>query len=111
MLSLRADPNLIEQVLINLILNAIDAVKEKEHAKITLSAYRSNLDKTSIHVVDNGSGIPADVLDKIFIPFFSTKKTGSGIGLSLSKQIMILHKGHMLVQSNAHEGTAVSLVF
>ena len=111
LLSLRADPNLIEQVLINLILNAIDAVKEKEHAKITLSAYRSNLDKTSIHVVDNGSGIPADVLDKIFIPFFSTKKTGSGIGLSLSKQIMILHKGHMLVQSNAHEGTAVSLVF
>ena len=111
LLSLRADPNLIEQVLINLILNAIDAVKEQEHAKITLSAYRSNLDKTSIHVVDNGSGIPADVLDKIFIPFFSTKKTGSGIGLSLSKQIMILHKGHMLVQSNAHEGTAVSLVF
>ncbi|HXU26898.1 MAG TPA: ATP-binding protein, partial [Bacteroidia bacterium] len=56
-------------------------------------------------------GIPTEVIDKIFIPFFSTKKTGNGIGLSLSKQIMLLHKGHIQVQSNINEGTAISLIF
>ncbi|HKC68231.1 MAG TPA: HAMP domain-containing sensor histidine kinase [Bacteroidia bacterium] len=111
LLSFKADANLIEQVLINLMLNAIDAVKEKEKAKITLSAYRNNMDKVFINVVDNGVGIPADVADKIFIPFFSTKKTGSGIGLSLSKQIMLLHKGSIQVQSNTTEGTAIGLIF
>jgi two-component system nitrogen regulation sensor histidine kinase NtrY len=111
LLSLKADANLIEQVLINLLLNAIDAVKEKAQPKIILSAYRNNLDKIIIKVVDNGSGISKDVIDKIFIPFFSTKKTGSGIGLSLSKQIMLLHKGSIQVQSNVNEGTAISLVF
>ena len=111
LLSLKADANLIEQVLINLLLNAIDAIKEKEQPKIILSAYRNNFDKIIIKIVDNGSGIPSDVIDKIFIPFFSTKKTGSGIGLSLSKQIMLLHKGSIQVQSNVNEGTAISLVF
>ena len=111
LLSLKADANLIEQVLINLLLNAIDAVKEKIQPKIVLSAHRTNLDKIIIKLVDNGGGIPAELIDKIFIPFFSTKKTGSGIGLSLSKQIMILHKGSIHVQSNVNEGTAVNLLF
>ncbi|HYK45957.1 MAG TPA: HAMP domain-containing sensor histidine kinase, partial [Parafilimonas sp.] len=60
---------------------------------------------------DNGPGIEDDVLDKIFIPFFSTKKNGSGIGLSLCKQIMMLHKGNIQVQSVKNEGTAFILQF
>ncbi|MEO6541697.1 MAG: ATP-binding protein, partial [Ferruginibacter sp.] len=60
---------------------------------------------------DNGIGISADLMEKIFIPFFSTRKTGSGIGLSLCKQIMMLHKGNIKVQSVDGEGTAFSLLF
>jgi signal transduction histidine kinase len=110
-LSLEADTNLLEQVLINLLVNAIEAVKEKPHPKIVLSAYLNNNRKTIIRVADNGSGMPAEILEKIFIPFFSTKKSGSGIGLSLCKQIMMLHKGNIQVQSVDGEGTAFHLQF
>src|SRR6187455_959985 len=110
-LSLEADTNLLEQVLINLVVNAIEAVREKPNPKIVLSAYLSNNRKTIIRVADNGSGMPAEILEKIFIPFFSTKKSGSGIGLSLCKQIMMLHKGNIQVQSVDGEGTAFLLQF
>ena len=111
MLSVDIDAGLIEQVLINLFLNAIDAVKNKPEPKIVLSAYTDNDHKIIIKVADNGTGMPDDVLDKIFIPFFSTKKNGNGIGLSLCKQIMLVHKGSITVQSREHEGTAVYLRF
>jgi signal transduction histidine kinase len=62
-------------------------------------------------VADNGYGIPTEVVYKIFILFFRTKKTGSGTGLSLSKQIMLLHKGSIHVQSNLNEGTTINLLF
>ncbi len=110
-LVLEADTDLIEQVLINLILNAADAVKEVASPRILLSAYITPNNKTVIKVADNGIGISAELLEKIFIPFFSTRKTGSGIGLSLCKQIMMLHKGNIKVQSVAGEGTAFSLFF
>jgi signal transduction histidine kinase len=110
-LELEIDTNLIEQVLINLILNATDAVKEAEHPRILLSAYITGNNKTVIKVSDNGIGISAEVMEKIFVPFFSTRKTGSGIGLSLCKQIMMLHKGTIKVQSVVDEGTAFSLFF
>jgi len=110
-LVLEADTNLIEQVLINLVVNAIEAVKDKKDPKILLTAYLANNRKTIIKVVDNGNGMPAELLDKIFIPFFSTKKSGSGIGLSLCKQIMMLHKGNMQVHSVEGEGTAFLLQF
>ncbi len=110
-LQLEADINLIEQVLINLLLNAIEAVKESENPKIILTASQSANGRVAIKVIDNGSGIEDEVLDKIFIPFFSTKKSGSGIGLSLCKQIMMLHKGNIHVQSAANEGTAFILQF
>jgi two-component system nitrogen regulation sensor histidine kinase NtrY len=110
-LSLEADTNLLEQVLINLVVNAIEAVKERPHPKILLSAYLNNNRKTIIRVADNGSGMPAEIQEKIFIPFFSTKKSGSGIGLSLCKQIMMLHKGNIQVQSVDGEGTAFLLQF
>lgn len=110
-LTFEADSSLVEQMLINLILNAIDAVKEVSQPKVVLTAEANNTGKISIKVTDNGSGIKPELLDKIFIPFFSTKKTGSGIGLSLCKQIMVLHKGNIQIQSNEGEGTVVSLVF
>lgn len=110
-LILEADTNLVEQVLINLVVNAIEAVKDKEEPRIVLSGYIASTRKTVIKVSDNGSGMSAEVLDKIFIPFFSTKKSGSGIGLSLCKQIMMLHHGTISVQSLEGEGTAFILSF
>ena len=110
-LTLEIDSNLIEQVLINLILNATEAVKETANPSILLSAYIAPNNKTVIKVSDNGIGITAELMDKIFVPFFSTRKTGSGIGLSLCKQIMMLHKCSIKVQSVVGEGTAFSLFF
>lgn len=109
-LSFEADPSLIEQVMINLIVNAIEAVKEQEHPRIVLSAETSGK-RVILKVADNGSGMPEELLDKIFIPFFSTKKNGSGIGLSLCKQIVMLHKGNIQVQSVEKKGTIFSLQF
>ncbi len=110
-LQLDADTNLLEQVLINLVVNAMEAVKEREEPRIILSAYFANNHRTVIKVADNGIGMPEEVLDKIFIPFFSTKKSGSGIGLSLCKQIMMLHKGNIQVQSIEGQGTAFLMQF
>ncbi|HYK54847.1 MAG TPA: ATP-binding protein, partial [Flavisolibacter sp.] len=110
-LALEADQSLIEQVLINLIVNAIEAVKEKQEPKIILSAEQTLNKKIVLKVADNGPGIPEEVLDKIFIPFFSTKKNGSGIGLSLCKQIVMLHRGTIQVQSIENKGTVFSMQF
>jgi signal transduction histidine kinase len=110
-LMLQADMNLVEQVLINLIVNAIEALKERQDPRIILSAASSSQGRVILKVADNGAGIGPELLDKIFIPFFSTRKSGSGIGLSLCKQIMMLHKGNIQVQSNPGEGTAFYLHF
>lgn len=110
-LMLEADTNLVEQVLINLVVNAIEAVKSTNQPRIILAGYQSGNGKTIIKVADNGLGIPAEIMDKIFIPFFSTKKHGSGIGLSLCKQIMMLHRGNIQVQSATSEGTVFMLLF
>jgi signal transduction histidine kinase len=110
-LAIEADMNLIEQVMINLMVNAIDAVKDRETPRITLSAEIQPNNKTLIKVGDNGMGMPPELLDKIFIPFFSTRKAGSGIGLSLCKQIMLLHKGNIQVQSTSGLGSAFILQF
>jgi signal transduction histidine kinase len=104
------DPNLTEQVLINLLLNAIDAVKEKEKPRILLSASRDGHEQL-IEVADNGHGIDETIIDKIFVPFFSSKKNGTGIGLSLCRQIMLLHKGNVQVESKPGEGTRFTLRF
>lgn len=110
-LAFEADPSLVEQVLINLIVNAIEAVKEQPSPRIILSADANANKKVVLKVADNGTGMPEELLDKIFIPFFSTRKTGSGIGLSLCKQIVMLHKGNIKVQSAEGRGTVFSLQF
>ncbi|GAB3423472.1 sensor histidine kinase [Niabella aquatica] len=111
LLTLNADRNLVEQVIINLLMNAIDALKTAVQPKISLAAYRSNDNRVVVTVSDNGTGIEADVLEKIFIPFFSTKTNGNGIGLSLCKQIMLLHKGNIYVKSLPGSGTVFYLQF
>jgi len=108
-LQMQADVSLLEQVLINLVVNALEAVKEKEHPKIILTADQTPDKKISIKVKDNGHGMSEEVVEKIFIPFFSTKKNGSGIGLSLCKQIIMLHKGTIQVQSREGQGTVFAL--
>jgi len=110
-LAIEADINLIEQVMINLLVNAIEAVKDRDEPRITLSAEAQNNSKTLVKITDNGMGMPHELLDKIFIPFFSTKKTGSGIGLSLCKQIMLLHKGNIQVLSTEGKGSSFILQF
>jgi two-component system nitrogen regulation sensor histidine kinase NtrY len=110
-LMITADPDLIDQVLINLLLNAIDAVKEVENPKIYVFATVNSTNRVIIDIQDNGSGIKPDIMDKIFMPFFTSKKHGNGIGLSLSRQIMHLHKGSILVRSKPEDGTVFTLVF
>lgn len=110
-LMITADPDLIDQVVINLMLNAIDAVKEVENPRITILATINSANRVIIDFQDNGTGIMPDIMDKIFMPFFTSKKYGNGIGLSLSRQIMHLHKGSILVRSKPEEGTVFTLVF
>lgn len=110
-LHIEMDRHLIEQVLINLLLNAIEASKENENPKILLSSKKDVEGNSIIRVTDNGKGIPDEFLDNIFVPFFTTKKNGSGIGLSLCKQIMLLHKGEIQIKTIKGKGTAMSLVF
>lgn len=110
-LSLQADPSLLEQVLINLVVNAIEAVKDTTDAKIVLTADQTTGRKTILKIRDYGQGMPEELMDKIFIPFFSTKKQGSGIELSLCKQIIMLHRGTLQVQSVKRKGTVFSMQF
>jgi nitrogen fixation/metabolism regulation signal transduction histidine kinase len=110
-LLLFADCSLIEQVLINLIQNAIHATEEQQEKKISLRAFIDDNGKIIIEVADTGKGIEEEALSKIFIPFFTTKKKGSGIGLSLSKQIMRRHKGNLQVRSIQGNGTVFKLIF
>lgn len=109
-LILNIDPSLIEQVLINLLRNSIHAVAGRTTRQILVRSYQQ--DNTDIiEVTDSGCGIPDKELKEIFIPFFSTKKDGSGIGLSLSKQIMSMHNGRIRVSSKVDHGTSFFLIF
>ncbi|MCH7410335.1 ATP-binding protein [Belliella sp. DSM 111904] len=110
-LILFGDQNLIEQVLINLIHNGIHAMEECVTKVLSIKAFIDEAGKIIIEVTDSGKGIEEEALSKIFIPFFTTKKKGSGIGLSLSKQIMRRHKGNIQVKSEIGRGTTFKLIF
>jgi len=109
-LKLNADEALIEQLLINLIKNSIEALMDNTKAFVRIEAYQSLEGNTHINIIDNGIGIPESELDKIFTPFYSTKENGSGIGLSLSRQIMHMHNGTISVKS-VEKKTIFSLIF
>lgn len=109
-MKIMADSNLVEQILINLIKNSIEAVSETEKPAISISAYKEN-EKTIVQVIDNGKGIMEDHIDNIFVPFYTTKEKGSGIGLSLTKQIMRAHNGSIEVKSIPEKMTIFTLTF
>jgi two-component system, NtrC family, nitrogen regulation sensor histidine kinase NtrY len=102
-----ADKDLIEQVFINLIKNGIEALEKTVNPMITIKAWKE--EQTYVAISDNGGGIDPDKLDKIFIPFFTTKNEGSGIGLALSRQIVRLHNGNISVLSVLNEGTTFTV--
>ena len=105
-----ADRRLLEQMLINLLTNSRQALQDIEQAQIRLIGKETD-GQTILEVADNGPGIPEDKLDKIFVPFFSTKEKGSGIGLSLSRNIMNLHSGRIKVNAPPGGPTIFSLSF
>jgi len=109
-ISIVADYAQIEQILINLIKNANEALSDKRNGTIQLKALYAD-DAVLIQVEDNGIGIPGDIIEDIFVPFYTTKKNGSGIGLSLSKQIMQNHDGTISVNSAPNEGSKFTLKF
>jgi len=109
-LTIQADEEMIEQVLINLIKNAMEASDHTPHSIIELrGTYHEN--SVQIEVTDNGPGIIPEAIERIFIPFFTTKKTGSGIGLALSRQIMQMHNGSLTVKSEPDVKTTFTLNF
>jgi two-component system nitrogen regulation sensor histidine kinase NtrY len=108
--TIEIDVKLIEQVLINLINNSIHALQGIKDPVIKMECF-VNPDKTVLMVSDNGKGIEDNIVNQIFIPFYTTKKQGSGIGLSLSKNILKKHGGNLLVSSEVGVKTAFSLVF
>ncbi len=110
-LEVTADQEQIERVLLNLLKNSQHALEGQENGKIDLNAFLDKRGKVAIQVVDNGPGILEDVIDKIFIPFFTTKANGSGIGLSLSRQIMRFHGGTITANSKPNVKTEFSLKF
>jgi nitrogen fixation/metabolism regulation signal transduction histidine kinase len=109
-LSLLADERMLEQVLINLVRNSFQALDSQQDAKIILSAFQEG-GKTKILVSDNGPGIPEELLSQVFIPFFTTRETGSGIGLSLARQIMQVHRGTIQAKPGVKKGTVIELEF
>ena len=106
-----ADQNLISQVLINLLKNALESNENNDQGLIKIVAFEAVENHPEICVIDNGPGIPEENIDEIFVPFFTTRQNGSGIGLSISKQIMRAHGGNLKVRSVPDKETLFCLSF
>jgi two-component system, NtrC family, nitrogen regulation sensor histidine kinase NtrY len=106
-----ADQNLISQVLLNLLKNALEAFENNTGGKIQLIAGYNLNHRPELCVIDNGPGVPSEFIEQIFMPFFTTRENGSGIGLSLSRQIMRLHSGRLQVRSIPNKETVFSMIF
>ncbi|MEM7788914.1 MAG: HAMP domain-containing sensor histidine kinase, partial [Bacteroidota bacterium] len=104
-----ADPDLVEQALVNLVLNAVEALDEQPDGRVVLRAYAGTGGRAVIEVEDNGPGLLPEVRERVFVPFFSTKAGGSGIGLSLSHRIARLHGGTLTVASEPDEQTVFTM--
>jgi nitrogen fixation/metabolism regulation signal transduction histidine kinase len=110
-LTIFADPDMIERVILNLMLNAMYAMEDEPKPKLLIFARPDSSGKILISIKDNGKGIPEENMDKIFVPFFTTRKGGSGLGLGISREILRQHQGSIEVESYENEGTRVSLLF
>jgi two-component system, NtrC family, nitrogen regulation sensor histidine kinase NtrY len=109
-LTIYADRKLIEQVMINLVKNAIEAIDKNSERNININALVDEEGKTVISVKDSGKGIDETLLEDIFVPFFTTKPEGSGIGLSFSKQVVRMHAGEIMVSSEPGKGSVFSII-
>ncbi len=110
-LEIRADAELVEQVLINLCRNALDALEGRPEGTIRLSARLNRHGRAVIAVADDGPGVPAEIADRIFVPFFTTKPGGTGVGLALTRQVMLAHKGSVALGRSADGGAVFTLTF
>jgi C4-dicarboxylate-specific signal transduction histidine kinase len=110
-LRVSVDAQQIEHVLINLLRNAVEALETTPKPRIQLRSFRDHQNKVVVQVADNGPGIAREHLDSIFIPFFTTKRSGTGIGLSLSRQLMHANRGFISARSEPGEGTVFTLKF
>jgi signal transduction histidine kinase len=106
-----ADRDLLEPVLLNLLRNAWQATQEKEQPRIELRGHMNRRGHTVIEIVDNGPGIPDQLATKIFVPFFTTREGGSGVGLALARQVMIAHGGFIRLTRSDGDGATFSLTF
>ena len=102
-----ADENLFTRVLFNMVKNSIEAMLDTKNPKITLEAGLTTTGKNIIKINDNGQGMNEELIERIFIPFFTTRENGTGIGLSLSRQIINMHKGSIAVKSSPGKGTTM----
>jgi signal transduction histidine kinase len=110
-LALEADPDLMSQVLINLIRNAAQAARgHAEAPHVTLSFSRARSGRTLIEVADNGPGVPERMRQDIFLPFFTTKPEGTGVGLSLARQVVLAHRGSIDVGTSEAGGALFRIV-
>jgi len=110
-LDINIDKDMIEQLLINLLLNAEQAVADTEQAKICMEASLNRRGHVIIDVSDNGTGISDEIAKKIFVPFFTTKRDGSGVGLALTRQVMIAHGGTVQFENSTAGGALFRLTF
>ena len=110
-LEIEADPEQIQQVLINLVRNAVEALDGQADGRIVLGAARDGDGRTAVRVTDNGPGIPEEHIENIYVPFFTTKRGGTGVGLSVSRQILFLNRGLISVRSAAGRGAEFTLQF
>jgi two-component system nitrogen regulation sensor histidine kinase NtrY len=110
-LEVLADRDLLEPTLLNLLRNAWQATTEIAEPRISLTAKLNRRGHVVIEVSDNGPGVAADISRKIFVPFFTTKKAGSGVGLALTRQVMIAHRGYVTLGESETGGARFSLIF
>jgi signal transduction histidine kinase len=110
-LDIQADRQMVEQVLINLLQNCAHALNDQAQGQVTLAAKLNKRGHVTIEVSDNGPGVPEEIVGKIFVPFFTTRREGSGVGLALSRQVMIAHGGTILFANNEQGGACFTLVF
>lgn len=110
-IQINADRNMIEQIIVNIMHNAEHTLANTDTPKVTISVHLTKRSRCVIEIADNGVGVPEEIINKVFVPFFTTKREGTGVGLALTQQIMVAHGGQVNVKNQPNGGACFSLVF